>query len=285
MNGCRYGAAFVGVAALLVPADVFAYCRTSACEEGQGTLCEPADPADCGVPLFWPTSCVGYVLQEDASDDFDLERTRALVREAFATWESADCEGGGVAIKTEDLGDVSCNQISYDPETKNANVIMFRDDDWPYAGGASALAITTVTYAVDSGEIRDVDMEINTEHVSFSTSDGDITVDLLSILTHEAGHFLGLGHSGVSSSTMVVEYPPESISLRSLDDDDVAGLCAIYPPTSNAPCESEPVNGLADECGEELGGCSCSSPRGAASSAAFALTLFGLAFARRKRSS
>lgn len=272
----RRGLATAAIGGLIAwgsqPSDALAYCRTSGCEEGQGTRCVPADDDDCGVPLFWPTSCVGYVLQEDASSDIDLDVAREIVGQAFAVWEAAECEGGAVAISAEDLGDVSCDEIGYDSEAKNANVIMFRDDDWPYEGGSNALAITTVTYVVDTGEIRDADMEVNTTDVSFSTSDTNVSVDLLSIMTHEAGHFLGLAHSAVSESTMVIEYPPESLTLRTLDPDDVAGICAIYPPSSTSPCESAPVNGLADACGESIdGGCSCSSPRGPGAGA----TIFG----------
>ena len=249
----------------LGPADAaLAYCRTAACEDGVGARCEPAQASDCGKPIAWPSSCVGYVLQEDASSQIDLESVRPLVKQAFDAWVLADCGSGEPGVTAEDLGDVACSEIGYDPETKNANIIIFRDDSWPYGGNAT-LALTTVTYAVDSGEIRDADLEINSDQVTFSTSDDSVNVDFLSIMTHEAGHFLGLAHSPTPGATMVVEYPPESITLRTLEADDVAGICAIYPPGNPATCESTPVNGLGDDCAEpaevEADGCSCNSAR------------------------
>lgn len=241
----------------LPPATAQAFCRTAACEDGEGKRCTPEAAGDCGIPIFWPTSCVGFSVQRDASSQVDLEPTEQILARAFGAWSSASCQGGGVSLDVENLGPVTCTQIGYDPESKNSNLIVFRDEGWAY--GPGALALTTVTYVVDTGEIRDADMEINTTDVAFSLSDSRVTVDLESILTHEAGHFLGLAHSPVSEATMVVQYPPESLSLRSLDEDDVAGVCAIYPPGRLAECEPEPVNGLGDTCGEVPGsdGCSC----------------------------
>jgi hypothetical protein len=277
----------------LTPATAHAFCRTSACEEGEGKRCTPVESGDCGIPIFWPTSCVGYSVQRDASYQIELEPTEAILARAFGAWSGASCDGAAATIEVENLGPVSCSEIGYDAESKNSNLIVFRDEGWVH--GPGALALTTVTYVVDTGEIRDADMEINTTDVDFSVSDSKVTVDLESILTHEAGHFLGLAHSPVPESTMVVEYPPESLSLRSLDADDVAGICAVYPPGKSAACEPEPINGLGDTCGEVPGtdGCSCrlggrgarawSSPTGLAWAGLAWAGLAGVAARRRRR--
>jgi hypothetical protein len=216
------------------------------------------------------------VLQEDASSQIDLEAARPLVKQAFDAWVLADCGGDRPAVSTEDLGDVTCSEIGYDPETKNANIIIFRDESWPYGGNAT-LALTTVTYAVDSGEIRDADLEINSDQVTFS------------IMTHEAGHILGLAHSPSPGATMVVEYPPESVTLRTLEADDVAGICAVYPPGTEAVCDSSPVNGLSDDCAEpaevEAEGCTCNSSQRSSSLPVGGLMLALAAGLRRVRRS
>ena len=63
------------------------------------------------------------------------------------------------------------------------------------------LALTTLSFT-EAGEIYDVDVEVN-------TADHDIVLeplpgqaDLLSVCTHEAGHFFGLSHSTVPDATM-----------------------------------------------------------------------------------
>lgn len=56
--------------------------------------------------------------------------------------------------------------------------------------------------------------------------------------THEFGHALGLGHTGVNTATMYPTMGWCSSSWRSLDSDDVAGIEKLYPTggtTTNTP--------------------------------------------------
>lgn len=253
----------VGASALsMLALDAQAHCRTSSCGDKVGAVCDPPQPNDCGVPLFWPSQCVGYSVQKDASSQVDLATVQALAAEAFATWAGADCgEGEHPTISAEDLGPVTCSELAYDPDTKNANIITFRDDDWPYKQNG-ILALTTVTYALDTGKIRDADMELNSAGAKFTTGD-EIDVDLLSILTHEAGHFLGLAHAKDPEATMRADYPPKSDTLRTLGQDDITGICAVYPPDApRGACDPEPINGLGDTCAasvdDEDAGCNAS---------------------------
>jgi MYXO-CTERM domain-containing protein len=264
-----------------------AYCRTAVCGEEVGKVCEPAQSNDCGIPIFWPSTCIGFSVQRDASADVSLETTRELVAQAFEAWSQADCGSGTPSIVASDLGPVSCTEQTFDSETKNANLIVFRDDDWQY--GKGALALTTVTYALDTGEIRDADIELNSENAAFTVTDTDVEVDLLSILTHEAGHFLGLAHTPVTDATMQTDYSPRSVTLRSLEADDVSAICAVYPPDRDGSCSPEPLNGLGDECDEAAGsedGCECASPGTPASSHAWvglAAAAVALLLVRRAR--
>src|SRR5262249_46305618 len=149
--------------------------------------------------------------------------------------------------------------------TPNQNLIVFRDDGWPYNDPYSTLGLTTVTFNAETGEIYDADMEINASGRNLSITD---TVpsngfDLLSVVTHEAGHFFGLAHATDPVATMYASYKPGSASLRDLAPDDIEGICAIYPTTktrvvaaSVAPtgrvdstaCDPTPRHGLTDQC-------------------------------------
>ena len=249
--------ALVGASILLAPRAASAYCRTSSCgASGTGSVCDPPDPFDCGLPIAWPTDCVSFTLQEDASKSADLATAEAIFEAAFATWTTAACAGGGTPhIEVHYKGPVACGKQEYNQKegVGNSNIIMFRDDKWLHEGASSTLALTTVTYNTKNGEIYDVDMEVNSASNMITTGDDEVKFDLLSIATHEVGHFLGLAHSSDPTATMNAMYMPGSTELRDLSDDDRAGICAVYPPGDPiaSTCDSTPRHGFSDVCAGE----------------------------------
>jgi MYXO-CTERM domain-containing protein len=191
------------------------------------------------------------------------------------------------------------DQATQEQTLANANVWMFRDADWPYVGSLSTLALTTVTFGVQSGKIFDADVELNSFAVDLSTGDENVASDTLSIVTHEAGHFLGLAHSDADLATMSAGYRRGSVDFRTLTPDDEAGICDIYPPDRNVPECDEPafIGGWAAECSAPASdilagetdttaptiyeGCSCRSARGSGSrGGVLAFAALGLAFLR-----
>jgi len=298
----RAGALGVGLAALTatatVPARAWAYCRTASCDDGAvGARCVPEQASDCGVPLAWPSSCVGYSLQRDGSAQIALDEMRPVAERAFRAWSRVDCGAGSPSILAAPLADVACARAEYVEDGPNANVVVFRDAAWPYPASA-ALALTTVTYVLDSGAIRDADLEINTADATLTTSDTSVEVDLESILTHEAGHVLGLAHSSAEGATMVTDYPPQSLVLRTLEEDDAAAICAAYPPGEKRLCDATPRNGLGTTCdggegggaadaehGEDDSGCAIASANGYDSrrGLVLAVAIAASALTRRRR--
>jgi MYXO-CTERM domain-containing protein len=293
----------LALATSLATPDAAAFCRT--------TTSTTAVCAESGKPLSWASRCVGYTLQSDASTQIDLASMRALMKQAFAAWSTASCPtdlatcggsgGGAPSIEAHDLGDVSCACAEYNQgKPGNANVISFRDVAWTDcdgtpkpAGTLDTIALTTVTYNVETGEIFDADMEINSALNHFTTTDppAPAVTDLLSVMTHEAGHFLGLAHSvGHGEATMFESYEPGSRSMRDLAADDVCGICTVYPPSRAASCDDAPRHGFASTCGFGSGpdaatSCGCAVP-GRAGSAMGALAAGALALAvavRRRR--
>lgn len=258
-----FGLAFA--AAMLAPAAAQAYCRTANCPSVKGAwqVCIPANDDDCGTVLWWGNQCVGYTLQKDASSQVNLADAEKVFKAAFATWTNADCGGGHPSVTVNYQGTVDCHVQEYnkDKDIGNANVFMFRDDTWPYSGTANILALTTVTYNLDTSEIYDADMEINSADIhSFTVSDSNVQYDLLSVATHEAGHFLGLAHSHETDATMFTDYKQGTVSLRDLTPDDTDAICATYPPGKpiSAECDDTPRHGFSAECGADQtpGGCS-----------------------------
>ncbi|MBX3188264.1 MAG: matrixin family metalloprotease [Labilithrix sp.] len=271
-------------------------------------------PTKCwteGVPLFWRNSCVGYNVQKNASRQVAFDDAANTLSRAFTKWTGASCptEGTGrsrVSIDVRDLGPVECGEVKYNQSGGNQNVIVFRDGKWPHEASNNTLALTTVTFNPETGEIYDADMEVNTfdQRVTLTDPVPSDGYDFASIATHEAGHFLGLAHSGDNRATMFANYTPGATAMRNLTADDVAGVCSVYRPdgaravlegkvTPGPQCDPTPRRGFTTECADADAakkGCSISSSShgasGAPPTAGWALAAASLAFvvrARRRR--
>ena len=278
----RLVAALAFVSVLGVGTSASAFCRTFSCDPSKTTcardLRDPACSAG-GKPLFWPVSCISFSLQQDASKTQGIPYAtfEKIAEQAFTSWQEVDCGGGKKpSLKFSNYGAVSCGKHEYnqgavdssgkvvEPPQGNANILVFRDEKWPYDGTANTLALTTLTFNVESGEIYDADMEINAvkREVTLSTTETNVQVDLLSVVTHEAGHFIGVAHSSDPNATMFATYAPGTSELRTLSADDVAAVCSIYPPgRGNLPtCDPTPRHGYMTECAsplEHVDACGC----------------------------
>jgi hypothetical protein len=206
-------------------------------------------------------------VQRDGSRlrDIEYEDARDAIHQAFATWLNADCGGGqGPHVRIEDFGPVECRTAEYNQQAGNANIVMFRDESWPYANAIDTLALTTLIFNADTGEIYDADIEVNTFESPMSigaVSENDI--DFNSVITHEIGHFLGLSHSLVEESTMRPSYSPGNTEMATLEPDDVAGICAALAPDRRTTSDScEPRHGFSSQCSVEESGCQLSAGSG-----------------------
>jgi hypothetical protein len=299
-SGVRAGVVAVFVACLLRPGDAAAYCRTAACvPAGVGDICSPIDPMrespDCVVPLFWKERCIGYSIQRDGSRSVSPDVAKDLVKRAFDAWTNADCGGARPNIAVERQPDASCGVPVYNLYGGNANVIMFRDDGWPYLGASETLGLATLTFDGDTGEIYDVDIELNTTDFTFTTGDSDVGFDLAATLQHETGHFFGISHSVFEDATMYFTPTEGSTAGRELLFDDVDAICAAYPPEGSEPgarcspfphefsgsCQGTPDR-RPDAPARNDGGCSVTAPWPARESFA-SLAWVAAIFAIRRR--
>jgi hypothetical protein len=260
----------LAIAALVlgIPSAAHAFCRTTTVPVLADFQPRPDKCWDQGVPLFWKNSCVSYSVQRSASRQVSFEDAANGTSKAFTKWTGSSCptEGAGrsrVSIDVRDLGPVDCAEVNYNQSGGNQNVIVFRDEKWTHSDSSNTLALTTVTFNPETGEIYDADMEVNTHDqrvtlVDPVPSDG---YDFASIMTHETGHFLGLAHSGDNRATMYANYTPGATAMRNLTSDDVAGICTIYRPdgtravldskvTQGPQCDPTPRRGFTGECEE-----------------------------------
>ena len=128
---------------------------------------------------------------------------------------------------------------SFSPTGPNRNIVTFVDRGWPYDD--AVIAVTTNAFDSKTGVIFDSDVEINDEYFALrlAADDGsgcsfeDGEMDLRNTLTHEVGHMLGLDHPpgtrAYRLTTMYASAPSCEVQKRTLETDDIAGVCFIYP--------------------------------------------------------
>lgn len=215
-----------------------------------------------GVPLSWTTSCVYWSMAEQSLDNsnFDdpaqehisFDELYGAVDASFDSWEEVDCS----YLYFVETAPMHCLDVGYHHGSGNANRIFFRDSGWldpdaPWREQGQ-IALTSVFYDTETGQIYDVDIEFNAEFFELSTTEDDPRTDIQNALTHELGHLVGLGHSDVRESTMYLNADDGELHKRDLDDDDIDGICSIYPLTEDPVSCPEPPGGLDLECDDAI---------------------------------
>jgi hypothetical protein len=181
------------------------------------------------------------------------------------------------------------NRIYYGPITIN--------------GHENDLGITLQYTNPETGEILESDVVINSKHpfvVVATEEDGNddsqgeqgstgkshnvrvkdcsAKFDVTSVVTHEIGHFWGLGEDLVDgNATMFYSTSACSVIKRVLKTDDVSAITALY--SAPAPAQEPSAAGVAGHCSVGAPGRGVASSGAAAATVAFALS----ALLRRRR--
>jgi MYXO-CTERM domain-containing protein len=299
-----------------------AYCRMTT--EG-GAQIGDAPCVERGAPLVWKDPCLSYAIDSRGSRWMEYADVEAAVDASFAAWQDVDCDGAPPNLIFKPLQASTCRRAEFNT-TGNVNTIAFLDpwkdpcaDEGERGYDPFALAVTIVWHNTTTGEILDADMMINDQLTTRSNAGGPYAscpdtgcpsgspgspgpADLRSIVTHEAGHFIGIGHSGdVEEATMFASADRESVAKRTLEGDDVEAVCAIYPSGDlDQSCNASPMGGLqlnceTDDLGEPLacddpasapgngGSCSAATAPGNTPWAMLAAALAGLTALRLRR--
>jgi len=237
----------------LRPSLVSAYCRASDARGANGA-CVP----DPDVPfLYWSRPCVAYVFNRDLFGQIEMmdeTQVRGAFDAAFEAWADVDCSGRSPFFVEQLSGTTRSAKSEFVRDVHNEMVILaVEPSHWAELPGhsPSAIAMTLMWHDTKTGEIFDVDMELNLGAGSFAdcvvhTCEAGM-IDLQNTVTHEAGHVLGLGHSTVRDSTMAFQARGQAdVDKRSLDPDDEAGYCALDLPQwqckdADCSCPAGPV--------------------------------------------
>lgn len=223
----------------------WAYCPLFGCQDTAAHRCEK-DASGCvndGPALFYDSECLSFGVESGTGTNYGLKDAEviAIVTEAFERWRQVDCgEGAHPSFEVAAVGAVPSHGSLWCATEPEANLSVWRLAS-PWHEATSAVGITYPKYALASGRIFDADVELNIESILEQSAPAPLDAALLTVATHEAGHVLGLDHSGNASAVMAATYQLnlgfESVELST---DDVAGICALFPPKSKATNCGEP---------------------------------------------
>jgi len=150
--------------------------------------------------------------------------------------EDGGVERVSVGLQATAKPGTTTDEVGPQNEEPNDNAIVyFTGDEWVARGYDSRAFALTSLWFYDSGEIIGADMHFNgAMNFGECPAQGcfglESVADLQNVATHEAGHYFGLAHSERETATMWCDASPGQVDKRTLSPDDIAGLCAIYPP-------------------------------------------------------
>jgi hypothetical protein len=179
-----------------------------------------------------------YVIQTYNGNPIDWTYQANPMGEEYLVNENcADCTGEAVAI--QNAANTWNNAgakftFSYGGATNIANASSSAGDginsiNWSsnFPSGSTTLAETTYWYSIPSGNITECDCVFNanqTWSTAAVTPSGQFDVE--SVMLHEFGHILSLGHS--TPPAVMQPSLPDGTQRRTLTTDDINGIKAIY---------------------------------------------------------
>ena len=269
-------------------------------------------PTMAGHYLFWESGCVFVTVDAAGTKEIAGDTEFTIADEAINTWNQGVASCSYMRIINEGRQDV---EVGRDNKNiiKFRDVSWCRPatkDDPPRCHPDSAAGITTATYVDDrsssrDGAIVDADIELNGENFAIAVNGQTLGTnnclsELKNTLTHELGHLLGLEHTCLAagdpprvdntgspvpscSTATTAEKDATMFNFQecgenkkeTLEPDDIAGVCGVYPKDQD-PGTCEPVDGGG-------GCCEASAARSPVGPVVLAALVLVACFGRRRR--
>ncbi len=217
------------------------------------------EPFTATARVRWADGHIPYRLHARVPAGLSFVDVEQAVREAMLTWTAPACSG----VAFDYRGATWIPAAAGD----GVSTVEWVSSGWDDRGfDPNAAGVSDVQYARMNGgdwTIVEADVYINAQHFRWVLGGSPPYGfrDVRSVLTHEAGHVLGLMHpcepggrdgapdcaddTSFATTTMFPLYDPRQAMLS---EDDVVGACFLYPRTCDGgPCPpSCPEGGCAD---------------------------------------
>lgn len=186
------------------------------------------------VTMRWASMPIRYFVTNRAADNVTASQLQTAATQSFAAWTSVTTATSSATF----VGFTNADPVRDD----GATVIGFQS----HSELERTLGVTSFTLDRTTGALVEADIFLNSFFDWSTAAGGEANrFDVQSILTHEVGHLLGLGHSllgetelrsaggrrvlGKRSVMFPIAYAVGTTLDRTLQDDDRAGLSATYP--------------------------------------------------------
>lgn len=204
-------------------------------------------PLDNGYPI-WQDIPVTYKVNQGTFPASISGIALARIDQGFADWGGEAC----TYFAATNLGNTASKYNSND----NQNILHWISSSWPGSLGDvnSVIGVTPVVFSGNT--IYDADIVFNDVGFCWNDTGSGNCVDTKAIVTHEEGHFLGLGHSNSNGATMEPFY--SGPGQGSLAQDDKDGVCALYPAGGVAASSAASGGSTCDVCANNSASGACS---------------------------
>lgn len=230
-----------------------------------------------GADIHWASGCALLSVASDGSQDVAGDAEFDVIDQVLSTWRSQTegCSYFELVNEGREDREVGLDGINLIKFREDFWCRPATKDDPQECYDQAAAGITTLFFVDDAGskrngEIIDADIEFNGVQFALavdgvSAGNQDCIADVANTFTHEIGHLVGLDHTcwiggprpddgngdqvpmcsgaladDITEATMYNFQGCGEIKKATLEADDVAGLCAIYPAIQD-PNECKPA--------------------------------------------